>query len=131
MVRLLFIISGLLLLPMAAFADQPICQDFESSIEPDMQRHEDDFSKESFEWAQETLNHTVPEWMEEKFELYMQNPDEGRKLIEGEIWLARENALAVVKGYVLKLEYLNASGLDVEKARERFCTFVTVTPVFD
>ena len=61
----------------------------------------------------------------------MQNPDEGRKLIEGEIWLARENALAVVKGYVLKLEYLNASGLDVEKARERFCTFVTVTPVFD
>ena len=110
---------------------QPICYDFSSDIEPDMQRKVSDFTKENYEAAQNALETTIRDWMENKFERNKKHPQTNSNLFEGEIWLAHANHSAMVKGYVLKLEYLSASADEVEPARQALCKFVIETPYFD
>ena len=120
-------------IPQLAFAQeiQPICYDFSSDIESDMQRQVSDFTKENYETAKITLETTVRDWMENKFERNTKHPHSNSKLFEGEIWLAHANHSAMIKGYVLKLEYLSASADEKEPARQTFCKFVVETPYFD
>ena len=120
-------------MPHFAFAQemQPICYDFSSDIEPDMQRQVTDFTKENYETAQLMLETTIRNWMETKFERNKKHPHSNSKLFEGEIWLAHANHSAMIKGYVLKLEYLSASADEKEPARQAFCKFVVETPYFD
>ena len=110
---------------------QPICYDFSSDIEPDMQRKVSDFTKENYEAAQNALETTIRDWMENKFERNKKFPSPNSKLFEGEIWIAQANHDAMVKGYVLKLEYLTATSETKESARNAFCEFLTETPYFD
>ncbi|MGJ8561945.1 MAG: hypothetical protein ACSHXY_00210 [Alphaproteobacteria bacterium] len=114
-----------------AYADQPICHDFSSKIEPDMQRFETDFTKENYRLSQNMLKETIPQQMEKVFEHNKKYPKMYDRLFQGEVWLAHANASAAVKGYVLKLEYLAASPQDKEPARIDFCKFVVETPYYD
>jgi len=96
-----------------------------------MQRQETDFTHESYTAARDTMQTTLREWMENKFERNKKHPTSNSKLFDGEIWLAQANHDAVVKGYVLKLEYLAAPSETKETARHAFCEFLTETPYFD
>lgn len=120
-------------IPQFALAQEtkPLCSDFSSDIEPDMQRQVSDFTKENYEAAQNALDTTIRDWMENKFERSKKHPRTNSKLFEGEIWLAHANHSATVKGYVLKLEYLSAAVETKEVARQAFCEFVFETPYFD
>lgn len=128
---LIFLLFGAFLQSACAQEYQPICHDFSSDIEPDMQRQESDFTKENYELSQYAVETTIREWMESKFERAKNHPRQNSKLFEGEIWLAHANNSAMVNGYVLKLEYLSASVDDKEVARQSFCQFLTTTPYFD
>ena len=112
-------------------AHQSICHGFSSDIEPDMQRQETDFTSENYIRAQNALEKTIPEWMENAFEHNKKLPDTYDKLFQGDIALAHANFSAVVKGYVLKLEYLAAPQKEKESARKNFCKFVMETPYYD
>jgi len=114
-----------------ASANQPICYDYSSKIEPDLQRHETDFSLVRYERARHILETALPERMEKLFEHNKRFPNTYDKLYQGEIWLAHANATAIIRGYVLKLEYQLATEAEKETARRRFCTFVSQTPYFD
>jgi len=120
-------------IPQFALAQEtkPLCFDFLSDIEPDMQRQVSDFTKENYEAAQNALETTIRDWMENKFERNKKHPRTDSKLFEGEIWLAHANHSATVKGYVLKLEYLSSTVETREVAREALCEFVVETPYFD
>lgn len=131
-VRLLCILLFVALIHSSpAWAHQSICHGFYSDIEPDMQRQESDFTSESYHHAQKMLEETVPEWMENTFDHNKKFPETYDKLFQGDIGLAYANFTAVVKGYVLKLEYLAASPDDKEPARKKFCNFVMETPYYD
>jgi len=122
---------GVFLSANAASAELPICHDFTSQIEPDMQRQETDFTHESYTAARNIMQTTIRDWMENKFERNKKFPTPNSKLFEGEIWLAQANHDAMVKGYVLKLEYLTATSETKESARNAFCEFLMETPYFD
>lgn len=122
---------GALLSVETAVAVEPICHDFSSNIEPDMQRTETDFTAENYRLARRSLDVMIPEWMEGKFKQSKKSPETYEKLFQGEIWLAHANSTAMVKGYVLKLEYLTAVRAQKEDARTAFCKFVTLTPYYD
>lgn len=126
----LFLISALLNAN-TAFASQPICHDFTSEIEPDMQRQDSDFTQQNYKSALERLETTLPEWMEKSFKRNKDFPTLNGQLFQGDIWLAYANSMATVKGYVLKLEYLSARPEDKEAARQLYCTFLVKTPYFD
>lgn len=126
-----FALAGTFLYVEAASAREPICQDFASKIEPDMQRRESDFTHENYVASQQHIEITVREWMENKFERNKGNRASKRKLFDGDIWLAHANHNATVKGYVLKLEYQIASKENEEVARQKFCKFVVETPRYD
>jgi len=127
----LVLLIGLLLQAGTACASQPICHDFSSEIEPDMRRQETDFTRDEYKSAQQMLEKTIPEWMEKAFERNKKFPETYDKLFQGDIWLAYANATAVVKGYVLKLEYLTAAPEDKASSRKQFCKFLVETPYFD
>jgi hypothetical protein len=114
-----------------AIAAEPICNNFSSKIEPDMQRQETDFTHERFVAAQENMRTTIREWMESEFERNKKNSTSNGKLFDGEIWLAQANTEALINGYVLKLEYLSASAETKENARQAFCKFLIETPYYD
>ena len=114
-----------------AFAEEPICHDFESKIEPDMQRQEADFTHENYVASKHVIETTVRDWMENKYERNKKNPIASSKLFDGEIWLTHANHNAVVEGYVLKLEYLSASEEAKETSRQAFCEFLGKTPYYD
>lgn len=96
-----------------------------------MQRLETDFTSENYKRSQDTLQNTIPEWMEKKFKHNKEHPNTYDKLYQGEIWLAHANATAMQHGYVLKLEYLSALPDTKEVARKEFCKFVVETPYYD
>jgi len=127
----LMLSCGVFLSAGAAYAERPICHDFTSQIEPDMQRQETDFTHERYTAARNTMQTTIREWMENKFERNKKYPTSNSKLFDGEIWLAQANHDAMIKGYVLKLEYLAAASETKENARIAFCEFLTETPYFD
>ena len=114
-----------------AFANQLICHDFSSDIEPDMQRQETDFTHENYKFSQQMLEETIPEWMESAFERSKAFPKAQSELFQGDISLAHANHTTMVKGYVLKLEYLSAAPHAKEHARQEFCKFVAETPYYD
>lgn len=122
---------GSLLTARTAFAADTICHDFSSDIALDMQRRETDFTAENYRVAQQSLEVTLPEWIEKRFKQGQEFPETYDKLFQGEIGLAHANALAMVKGYVLKLEYLTAVSEQKDAARAEFCNLVTQTPYFD
>lgn len=122
---------GVLLQAGTAHADQAVCHDFSSVIELDMQRQETDFTPENYRFAQQSLEKTIPEWMEATFKHNKEFPETYDKLFQGDIWLAYANSTAIVKGYVLKLEYLTASPTQKQAAREEFCKFLMETPQYD
>ena len=125
------LLFGVLLQAGTAYASQPICHDFSSEIESDMQRQETDFTQESYKFSQKMLETTIPEWMEIAFEHNKKFPKTYNKLFQGDIWLAHANHTAMVNGYVLKLEYLSAPFQEKESARIKFCQFVISTPYYD
>ena len=127
----LMLYCGVFLSTGAAYAEQPICHDFTSQIEPDMQRQETDFTHERYTAARNIMQTTIRDLMENKFERNKKHPQTNSNLFEGEIWLAHANHSAMVKGYVLKLEYLSASADETEPARQALCKFVIETPYFD
>ena len=96
-----------------------------------MQRQESDFTHERFVAAQDNMQTIIREWMENKFERNKKAPTSKRKLFDGEIWLAHANHDAMVKGYVLKLEYLSAPAETKENTRQAFCKFLKETPYYD
>jgi len=100
-------------------------------FEPDMQRLETDFTPENYRRAQKMLEETIPEWMETAFEQNKKFPKMYDQLFQGDIWLAHANATMIVKGYVLKLEYVSASPDKKEAARKSFCQLVFETPYYD
>ena len=122
---------GIFLKVETAYGSQPICHDYASEIEPDMQRQETDFTPDSYRRAQQMLEKTIPEWMEKAFEHNKKFPNTYDQLFQGDIWLSHANATAIVKGYVLKLEYSTASRDNKEAAKKAFCNFVTETPYYD
>ena len=124
-------ISATLLQVGTAWAEQPICHDFFSEIEPDMQRQEADFTAENYKFSLEMLEKTIPEWMEETFKRNKKFPESSERLFQGDIWLAYANHTTMVKGYVLKLEYLVAPKHRKESARVEFCKFLNKTPIYD
>jgi len=96
-----------------------------------MQRKETDFTHEKYAFSQKMLETTIPEWMERTFEHNKKFPETYDKLFQGDIWLAYTNHTAMVKGYVMKLEYLNAPSAEKEAARKQFCKFMVETPYYD
>ena len=114
-----------------AYASQPVCHDFCSKIEPDMQRQETDFTPENYRRSQQMLDKTIPDWMEKAFEHNKKFSNTYDQLFQGDIWLAHANATAMVKGYVLKLEYITATPDNKETARKAFCKIVAETPYYD
>lgn len=122
---------GALLQAETAHADHAICHDFSSNIELDMQRPESDFTQENYRFAKQSLEETIPEWMETAFKHNKAFPETYDKLLQGDIWLAYANSIAMVEGYVLKLEYLTASPAQKQAAKEEFCKFLMETPQYD
>jgi len=125
------LLLGVMLQVSTACAQQSLCHDFSSDIEPDMQRQETDFTHEAYKFSQQMLETTIPDWMENVFKHNKKFPQTYDNLFQGDIWTAYANHSAVVKGYVLKLEYLSASKQNKETARRQFCKFVTETPYYD
>jgi hypothetical protein len=124
-------VIGVMLQAADAYATQPICPDFSSEIEPDMQRKETDFTQDNYKFSQQMLEVTLPEWMESAFQQNKKFPETYENLFQGDVWLAHMNHSATVKGYVLKLEYLAAQPEQKEVARKRFCKFLVETSYFD
>lgn len=96
-----------------------------------MQRQESDFTQENYQFAQQMLDETIPSWMEKAFNHNKKFPETYDKLFQGDIWLAHANSTAMVKGYVLKLEYLAAPPETQEASRIQFCKFLVETPYYD
>ena len=90
----LTLIFTALLLTETARAEQPICHDFLSKIEPGMQRQEIDFTAENYNRAQQMLDETIPNWMEKRFAQNKNFQEAYDKLIQGDLWLAHAYATA-------------------------------------
>lgn len=93
----------------------------------------DNLTHESFEWAQNSIRNTIPEWIEEKDMRLRKHHanDTNYRIFDGELWMAYQNTLAVIEGYTLKLEYIAANENERSKAEKRFCDFVANTIVID
>ena len=113
-------------------APSAICKDINFQIEEYYHYKEEDFTPEQFEHARKALTEVLPVWMENAYARAGAFGNESNgKLFQGEIWLAYNNHMNFIQGYVLKLQYETATVEQKEEAKDSFCAFLEKTIIYD
>lgn len=87
----------------------------------------DDFTPDSYRRAITLLSDMLPEWVMAAH----QSHDSKVDIWGGDLGMGHYNAVNVVQGYVLKLEYLNAATSDRLAKANEFCEFLRRVSIVD
>lgn len=85
------------------------------------------FDREAYDWAMTFLREKLPEWVEAK---HKREPGE-REIWYGETTTAYYNALNLVTGYTLKLEYMASTPGERSEREKAFCEYIARVSVID
>ena len=130
------LVTGILIMVLSMVPEgtpqaSPLCKEYPSAIVPDMQWRDDDFTFERSIRALEFLTLDFPEWLNRRAERGFFNDGEKTQVIEGEAFLAYNNRLIAIKGYLLKERLKNSSEEDRADSLKAYCEFRAATPIYD